>query len=193
LRYIFYEEAALKLKTKEIVIIPLFTALMVAGAKIIIPFPLVPITFQLFFCIYAGLLIGKRNAVLSQFLYVTIGLLGLPVFSQGGGFQYIMNPTFGYILGFVLCAWVVAALKERMQAVAFSKLLLICLMGLLAVYALGNSYFYVIYNLHLEKTLSFSAICIMMLPYMLKDSALAGIAAYTAKIIIPRIRAFELG
>ncbi len=49
----------------------------------------------------------QKKAFLSQFIYIIIGLAGLPVFSLGGGIQYVFKNTFGYIIGFMVCAFII--------------------------------------------------------------------------------------
>lgn len=177
----------MKFSTRDLATIPLFTALMIVGAKISIPTPLVVITFQLFFCMYAGLLLGARNALVSQLLYVVLGLIGLPVFASGGGMQYVVNPTFGYIIGFVICAWSIGLMVDRTKKLTLKRALLICIPGFIAVYIIGNTYFWVIYNQYLGKAMSYFAVWGMMLIYMIKDFVLTMIAAYTATLIVPKI------
>lgn len=178
----------MKFTTRELVLIPLFTALMVVGAKLSIPLPAVPITFQLFFCVYAGLLLGARNGFISQVLYIAIGLIGLPVFTYGGGPQYVFNPTFGYIIGFALCSLILGLCVDRMKDVKFVKMLVICLIGYAFVYIFGNIYFYFIKDLYVGQPMALSAIFKMMIPYMIKDLILVVIAAYTSTIILPILK-----
>lgn len=85
-------------------LIPLFAALTAAGAFIKIPTPLVPITLQTLMVYLSGLFLGVRGGAVSQLLYIVIGILGLPVFSGGGGPAYVVSPTFGYLLGFILAS-----------------------------------------------------------------------------------------
>ncbi|HOO47090.1 MAG TPA: biotin transporter BioY, partial [Deltaproteobacteria bacterium] len=80
-------------------LIPICSALTAAGAFIKIPIAPVPITLQNFFVILSGIILGPKAGALSQIVYIIIGLIGLPVFSGGGGPSYIFKPTFGYILG----------------------------------------------------------------------------------------------
>ena len=61
----------------------------------------------------AGLLLGARLGALSQALYVGLGLVGLPIFAAGGGFSYVFNPTFGFLLGLIPAAWVIGRLAEK--------------------------------------------------------------------------------
>ena len=77
-----------------------------------------------------------------------MGLIGIPVFTYGGGFQYIFNPTFGYLIGFAGCALIVGTLAERTKVVNFTKLLGFATLGLVFTYAFGNVYFYMIKNIY---------------------------------------------
>ncbi|MCF8020845.1 MAG: biotin transporter BioY [Vallitaleaceae bacterium] len=181
----------MKLTTRDLILTSLFTALMVVGALIKVPnpfFPLVPITFQLFFCVFAGLLLGSKNALMSQIIYILLGLAGLPVFTGGGGIGYILKPTFGYIIGFALAAWLIGKLTSRQKSIRFLPIFAISTLGLLAAYFVGNIYFYMIYNLYLTKVMSIIDVSIMMLPYMIKDFTLIAIAAYVSTLVIPVIK-----
>ncbi len=90
-----------------------FTVLTAVGAFIKIPFIPVPFTLQTFFTIMAGFFLIPRYAVLCQLCYLLIGLIGLPVFSHGGGIGYITQPTFGYLLGLPLAAMIIAKFKRK--------------------------------------------------------------------------------
>ena len=89
-------------KTKTLIYCSLFTALIAVGAFIKIPVPVVPFTLQYLFTMLAGLLLGSRKGTLSVVAYMLLGLAGLPIFSEGGGFWYVLKPSFGYIIGFCL-------------------------------------------------------------------------------------------
>ena len=102
-----------RLSTRELVWAALFSALIAVGAFIKIPLGVVPLTLQLFFVILAGLLLGARLGFIAVFTYVAIGLLGIPVFTRGGGIGYVLQPTFGYILGFCFAAFVAGLIVEK--------------------------------------------------------------------------------
>lgn len=85
-------------KTRSLVYCALFTALIAVGAFIKIPIPVVPFTLQYLFTMLAGILLGS----LSVLAYMILGLIGLPIFSEGGGIGYVFKPSFGYIIGFAL-------------------------------------------------------------------------------------------
>ena len=93
-----------RLTAADIAETALFVALMIAGVYIRIPIPVMPLTFQTVFAVLAGLLLGSKKGMIAMIVYAVLGLIGLPVFSDGGGFYYVIKPSFGYIIGFILTA-----------------------------------------------------------------------------------------
>jgi biotin transporter BioY len=84
----------------------LFAALTAVGAFIKIPLPYVPLTLQTLFVMLAANLLGPKYGSLSQGIYLALGLIGLPIFAQGGGPGYIFQPTFGYLVGYPVGAFI---------------------------------------------------------------------------------------
>ena len=74
-------------KTKNLAYCALFTALIAVGAFIRVPVPVVPFTLQYLFTMLAGLLLGPRLGTIAVGTYVLLGLVGVPIFAQGGGFS----------------------------------------------------------------------------------------------------------
>ena len=72
-------------RTKNLMYCSLFTALIAVGAFIKIPIPVVPFTLQFLFTTLAGLLLGSKMGAVSVIAYMVMGLVGLPIFSEGGG------------------------------------------------------------------------------------------------------------
>ena len=68
----------------------LFTTLIILGAFIKIPVPVIPFTLQFLFVSLAGLLLGAKYGGLSVFIYAALGLAGLPVFTAGGGITCLL-------------------------------------------------------------------------------------------------------
>ena len=120
-------------RSREIVLFGLFTALIAIGAFIRIPVPVCPFTLQLLFTTLAGLLLGSKKGALSVALYVLLGLVGVPVFTEGGGPSYIFQPTFGYLVGFIAGAWLTGKLREMSGSWSFGKVLFANLCGLAVV------------------------------------------------------------
>lgn len=116
----------------------MFGAMTAVGALISIPLQPVPITLQTFFLYLAGALLGGGLGALSQIIYIFLGLLGLPVFSGGkAGLGVLLGPTGGYILGFVIGAFVIGRLVEKRKAPGFPWVALSMLAGGVVVYTLG--------------------------------------------------------
>lgn len=84
-----------------------FMILTALGAFVRIPLPFtpVPLTMQTMFVLLAGAFLGSKLGVVSQLGYILFGLSGLPIFTgAGSGLLYVLGPTGGYLLGFVLAA-----------------------------------------------------------------------------------------
>lgn len=120
----------------------LFTALIAVGAFLKIPIPLVPITLQGLFTILAALLLGAKWGTLSVLLYIVIGLLGVPIFTQGGGISYIFIPTFGYLLGYILGTFINAKIVHKTDTPSYLRIFAANFTGVLAVYTVGVPYFF---------------------------------------------------
>ncbi len=134
------------IRAQELVYCGIFTALIAVGAFIKIPVPVVPFTLQFLFTMLAGLLLGSRMGAVSVAVYMFLGLVGLPIFSEGGGIWYVLKPSFGYIIGFCVAAYVTGKMVEKMQKLTIAKYLLANFTGLFIVYAMGMIYYYVICN-----------------------------------------------
>jgi len=98
---------------KDIALVLSFAILTGICAKLKIEIGAVPITMQTFAVLLTGVLLGSKRGALSQITYLFLGLAGIPWFSRGGGIQYILSPTFGYIIGFIFAAYLVGYLAEK--------------------------------------------------------------------------------
>lgn len=107
--------------------ISLFAVFTAIGARIEIWNTPVPYTLQTLFVLLAGAILGKSSGFLSMILYITLGVIGLPVFSSGSfGLAKIFGPTGGYILAFPISAFIVGYLvqfRKHYLWIVFSMLL----------------------------------------------------------------------
>ena len=78
--------------------------------------------------------------------YMVLGLAGLPIFTEGGGLWYVLKPSFGYIIGFVVGTFVTGWIAEHMKKKTILRYLFANLAGLMVVYAFGMIYYYFICN-----------------------------------------------
>ncbi len=154
------------------VVFPAFFAVLTAiGAWIKIPFYPVPLTLQVFFVLLSGVLLGRYLGVLSQVIYVFMGLLGLPVFSGTSGITVIWSPTFGYIVGFVFASYVAGSLAERFKkTLSFYKVMGICIAGILVIYLFGITGLYFNLNYIMGKNITmFNTLKVGFFPFILGD------------------------
>ena len=125
---------------KYFLIAILGSILLTISAKIKIPFYPVPMTMQTFAVLFIGMAFGWKIGVFTVFLYLIEGIVGLPVFAgtpeKGLGLSYIIGPTFGYLIGFLVAVFLAGYLKfETNLFKTFVKLVLcvstIYILGLL--------------------------------------------------------------
>ena len=178
-----------KNKTQNLVLCSLFVALIAAGAFIKIPVPVVPFTLQFLFTMMAGLLLGGKLGAVSVGAYILIGLLGLPVFAEGGGPAYILKPSFGYIIDFAAASYVTGVIANRVPNPTYRRLLAANFIGLGIVYLFGMVYYYLMSNLYLGNPIGlwplFLYCFILAVP---GDILLCVLGAFLGKRMIPMMR-----
>lgn len=145
----------------------LFCALITVGAYTKIPF-YVPVTLQLLFVNTAALLLKRKWGFITALSYIALGVIGLPVFSFGGGFGCFLSLSFGFTLGFVpgafLAGWISEKHTDTKGAVVAS------LVNVLCVYLCGTVYFLMIKNFYFSEPSSLSyALSVCVLPFVLPD------------------------
>ncbi len=144
-------------KRMNIALMGLFLALVIVGGFIRIPIPFIPFTMQLFFVTLTGIILGPKKGALTMLSYAVLGLIGLPIFSKGGGFGYIFQPSFGYIIGFIAAAYIAGMYVHVWRKKRDFKVMLIASFIALAItYIFGLIYFYIIMNVYMgaEKSIS---------------------------------------
>lgn len=141
-------------KAKKLTLSALFSALLVVSGFLRIPLPPTAITLQLQVALLSGLLLGGEWGCISVLTYAALGLIGLPVFAGGGGFSYLLQPTFGYILGFAVAAFVVGKLSKAGKK-SVKEMIISLAAGLAIVYAIGLIYAAIILTVYLRQTIAF--------------------------------------
>lgn len=175
--------------TRNLILVAMFAALTAIGAFIKVPIPYVPFTLQYLFCALAGIILGSRLGALSQIVYVAIGLAGVPVFTEGGGISYVFKPTFGYLIGFIVAAYVIGKIIENIKELTFLKTIFTLLLGLFFIYLFGVVYLYISYNLYLGKNVSFYfAFFYGFVVCIAGDLVLTVFAAYISMKLLPVLR-----
>ncbi len=174
---------------KKLVMCGIFAALIGAGAFIQIPIPLVPLTLQDLFVMLAGIMLGARFGALSVVIYLFIGLLGFPVFTRGGGITYVLQPTFGFMLGFIPGAYLIGTIAHREEAPGFRRLFLACMAGIAVIYFFGTAYLYLLNRYYLGNSIAFWPMIIACdLQPLPGDIIKSIIAAKVGQQLLPMLR-----
>jgi biotin transport system substrate-specific component len=149
-------------------------ALVIAGALLIyltslvsiqLPGNPVPVTLQTFGVLVVGGALGLKRGSSSTFLYVALGMIGLPFFAEGkGGLQVIWGTTGGYLIGFVLAAALVGRLAELGWDRRLGGALGATALGSLVIYAVGVPWLAVVLGISLVD-----AFRLGVLPFLVFD------------------------
>ena len=179
----------MKTNTKKLVQAALLTALTAVGAFLMFPLGALSFAMQDMFTVMAGVLLGWKWGMASQAAYVALGLIGLPIFTQGGGLAYVFQPTFGYIIGFAVGAYVTGVIANRRDRPGYDRLLTANFAGLAIVYLFGMVYYYLMSNFYLDSPIGlwplFLYCFILAVP---GDIALCILGAILGKRLIPLVR-----
>lgn len=174
------------MSARKLVYTALFAVLTAVGAFLRIPLGVSSITLQFLFTAMAGILLGPACGALSQGVYVALGLIGLPIFTAGGGFGYVLQPTFGFLLGLIPAAAIIGAISRRSSSPL--RLALACLAGLAALYAVGVPYMALILNGYMGKGMSVSGLLWAgMIPFLPGDAIKIAVTALLCPLLRKRV------
>lgn len=171
---------------RSMVLAALFAALTAIGTFIKIPLGFTSITLQVLFSCLAGVLLGPKWGAISQTVYVALGLVGLPVFTEGGGLGYLVKPSMGFLFGLILLSWLAGLLTQRDRSPL--RVVLACVAGDLAMYAVALPYMYAVLNLYMgmEKSV-LDVIKGGMLIYLPGDAVKIAITALVSRPLLKAI------
>lgn len=178
------------MKIKNLVLISLFAAMMCVFSIVRIPLPTaVPFTLQIFGMCMTGALLGGNLGASAMIIYTLLGSIGLPVFSgMTGGIHVLVGPTGGYILGFIISAWIIGvcmhgfAFKLSKPSLRFAANLTIMIMGLIISYITGTIQLKFVLGLSWQK-----AIAAGVAPFLLLDLVKIIWAAIAVHFLYPAL------
>lgn len=164
----------MKLTTRDMTEIAIFTALISVTSWISIPIGGVPITLQTLVVMLIGLFLSPKNSALAIITYLVIGSIGIPVFAQGkSGFGVILGPTGGFLISFILMVVVISIMKN--VKIINNKIFNISVVLVIAnvmVYMIGWTYFALYMNFGVARTL------VILWPFAIADAVKIIIATY---------------
>ena len=167
------------MNVRDMALAGLFAALLAVCSQFSLTIGAVPHTLQIFVVMLAALVLGGRLGGISVLLWIALGCLGLPVFSQGkAGAAVLLGPTGGFTLGFALCAYIVGRYAEREKGSVLGMTFAM-LTGLAAVYILGWAGFMASFEYFLHKPMTWEkAAYIAVFPFLPFDALKAALACY---------------
>mgnify|MGYP004671455155 FL=1 len=163
-----------KIRTKQMVLIALMTAVTCVLGPLSIPLPFspVPISLTNFAIFLAIFILGMKNGTISFIIYLLLGAVGVPVFSSfRGGLQVLAGPTGGYLIGFIFLALIMGFALDH-----FDRKLVPTIIGMI----IGMAVCYAFGTVWLAKLLSLSfkeGLMMGVIPYLAGDAAKIIIAA----------------
>ncbi len=146
-----------RLSVKEMSLVALFPAMMAATAGVSIPLGGLPaVSLQTIFVFMAGLMLGPRLGSLSMIVYLSMGIIGLPVFANfRGGLDIITSGSGGFIIGFIFSAYLVGFMKNiNFLNKKIWYIFLILVLGNVVIYMFGATYISYLLNTGFLTTLA---------------------------------------
>lgn len=164
-------------KTRDIVYMSVFTAMISICSWISIPAS-IPFTLQTMGVFTTVGLLGGKRGTLTVLTYILLGAIGVPVFAGlTGGISVLLGTTGGYIIGFLLSAllmWGIETIMGRNQIVlAFSMVA-----GLIVCYVFGTAWFMLIYTQHSGVIGLSTVLGLCVIPFIIPDLIKIGVALF---------------
>lgn len=176
----------LKTKTARLTFTALFVAINAIMSQISLPVPIsaVPFSLGIAAALLTGALLPPACAVTAEAVYVALGAVGLPVFSQfRGGFYVIIGPTGGFLLGYILAAFAVSHMISRLPKLTFARIFAIMVVGVLICYAVGTPWFMLV-----TRSGFYAALTACVLTFVIPDILKAAVGAYLTLVIRKKIK-----
>lgn len=167
------------MKTRNMILTALFAAIICVMALLssVIPilFGPIPLSLVIFAIYVTAASLNWKYGTLAVIVYILIGLVGIPVFSNfGAGVPKLIGPTGGFILGYIPCALVIGLIIDRLESKKWAYPAAMVL-GTIVLYAFGAAWFAVSQNVTLTKAL---AVCVV--PFLIFDAAKIVVASFVS-------------
>ena len=163
-----------KIRTKQMVLIALMTAVTCVLGPLSIPLPFspVPISLTNFAIFLAIFVLGMKSGTISFIIYLLLGAIGVPVFSSfRGGLQVLAGPTGGYLIGFIFLALIMGFALDHFDRKLVPTIIGM-IIGMVVCYAFGTVWLAKLLSLSFKEGLMMGVI-----PYLPGDAAKIIIAA----------------
>lgn len=150
-----------KYSIQDLCNIAIMTSVTAIMAQITIPMPIgVPLTMQTFAVTLTAILLGAKKGMTTMIIYMLLGVVGVPVFSNfSGGLQHLFGPTGGFLFSFPVMAWMIGwGIEHKSRKGAFTSMLIL---GTALNLLIGAAY----YTFIMKNSLK-AAFVICVLPFL---------------------------
>ena len=174
-----------KLTVIDLAYIGVSAAILAICSWICIPLT-VPVSLQTMgVCLVAGLL-GMKRGTAATLVFILLGAIGVPVFSEfTGGLGIILGNTGGYIIGFIFTALIVGYISDKFKG-KLLPLIISMIVGILVCYAFGTAWFAVVYAKSNEPAALMTILGWCVFPFLIPDALKIAVAA----ILTNRLRRY---
>ena len=175
-------------RTMTITKVTLMTAFLVVASYIVIPLPfaVASISLQTLAINLIALLLSPLEAGISILIYVLLGALGVPVFNGGkGGFSYLMGPTGGFFIGFIVAVVVISQLKGKKYSIPRYIIVTVCA-GIPIIYIFAIGWMMVVTGMSLK-----SAFLTGCAPFLPLDAVKCVVASLIARPLLKVMNNYE--
>ncbi len=172
--------------TQDLTLIAVSVAIITVCAYISVPFfSGVSFSLQLFAVLLCSAILTPRQSILAVLIYLSLGLIGAPVFAGfRGGFSVLFGATGGFLIGFIPASIIVPLVKKRFNAQKTATALAM-LISLAICYLVGTVWFVVISGASEGRLGLWSALLACVIPYLVPDLAKLALAFYLSERISP--------
>jgi biotin transport system substrate-specific component len=125
--------------------------ILAAAANIKVPIQPVVINFTTLAVALLAAGFGWRIGVATVALYIAEGLSGLPFFANGGGWGYVLSPSFGFIVGYLPMAYIIGKAADAGASSKPGRLFLWMLIADAVVFALGFVWLVIVANMIMQS------------------------------------------
>ena len=179
-------------KALDLVYIAVSAAIIAVCSWISIP-TVIPFTMQTFAVFFILSFFGGKRGTAAIVVYLILGTIGIPVFSNfTGGIGILLGPTGGYILGFVLIGliyWLTTQFLGRKLWVELISLLV----GIAVLYTFGTVWYIKVYASRTGSVGLFTALTLCVFPFILPDLLKLGLALLLARRIAASQKKYKFG
>lgn len=168
----------------QLVLSGICVALLIVSAQVRIPIPFypVPLSMQTFAVLLIALVLPAKQSFQTVFIYLILGLIGLPIFSSGGGFSYVFQPGFGYLLGFLPAAPATSLLQKKIKG-RFAPLVA-SIVSSAIITITGISYYLLLQHFYLGEAVTINTAWAMFIVYLPLDI----VKLISAALLAPKVQ-----